>query len=88
MSATDASYADAAFARLPPRPPTKGERAAARADRDRREFGRLVETIRRRMSLQANVTRPEILSEGFSEAYLDGNFARAARRAGAHRMAG
>ena len=87
MSAIDARLADQLLAGWRPSPKTKAEREQEKRARERREFTRLVETIRRRMSLQANVSRAELLSEGFDARTIDGSFARAARAAGAHGMA-
>jgi hypothetical protein len=87
MSAADARTADAAFALLPRRPKTRAEREAEKRRRERQEYLRLVDAIRRRMSLQANVSDRDLLSEGFDPDFFNARFARAAREAGAHGMA-
>lgn len=86
MSLLDARNADEALAEVPPRRLTPAQRAMARREKRVRALARMIAAVTRLCSANGNVSRRELLAEGFTEREIDRHFPTAARRAGLDRM--
>jgi hypothetical protein len=86
MSTADARYADEALNRLPLRRLTVEQQVMARREKTARTVARMTAAVANLVTMNGNVTRRDLVEQGFTAGEIDRYFRRAIKAAGIESM--